>query len=147
MSLPADVRRLDDLPIRIPERKVLYRLGYKKRSSPVNQAVKEMIREQEARLDSLLRPAALYRILDFSETNRHSIFEGAEKVVLCLCTIGEDLERRSAELIKENEMLRGFILDSFGSEAAEEAAIQADRVIAGEARDLGLWPSKRFSPG
>jgi hypothetical protein len=147
MSASSSVRRLDGLPIRIPERKIMFRLGYKKRDAPVNHAVTEMIKEQEARLDSLLRPAVLYRILDYEETNRHPVFEGAAKVALCLCTIGEDLERSSAELIKDNEMLRGFILDSFGSEAAEETAIQADRIIAQEARDMGLWPSKRFSPG
>jgi hypothetical protein len=106
-----------------------------------------MIREQEGRLDSLLHPQVLYRILDYAETNGHPVFEGAAKVAICLCTIGEDLERSSSELIKDNEMLRGFILDSFGSEAAEETAIQADRIIAQEARDMGLWPSKRFSPG
>ncbi len=147
MSDSSDVRRLEGLPIQIPEHKILFRLGYKKRNAPISQAVTEMIKEQEERLDTLLRPTALYRILDYGDTNRHPIFEGAVKVALCLCTIGEDLERSSAELIKTNEMLRGFILDSFGSEAAEETAIQADRSIAKEARHLGLWPSKRYSPG
>jgi hypothetical protein len=147
MSTAPEVRRLDGLPIQIPERKIMFRLGYKTHNAPVSHTVTEMIREQEARLDSLLRPAVLYRILDYEATNRHPVFEGAVKVALCLCTIGEDLERSSAALIKENEMLRGFILDSFGSEAAEETAIQADRIIAQEALDMGLWPSKRFSPG
>ncbi|MGB2905929.1 MAG: vitamin B12 dependent-methionine synthase activation domain-containing protein [Candidatus Aminicenantaceae bacterium] len=147
MSTASDVHRLDSLPIRIPERKILFRLGYKGRNAPVSQTVSEMIMEQEKRLGSLLRPEALYRILDYEETNQHPVFKGAAKVALCICTIGEELERSSAALIADNEMLRGFILDSFGSEAAEETAIQADRIIAQEARDLGLWPSKRFSPG
>jgi len=46
-----------------------------------------------------------------------------------------------------NEMARALILDSLGSEAAEEAAIQSDRILVEKAREMGLWPSKRFSPG
>ena len=147
MSTPPEIHRLSDLPIRIPERKILHRLGYKGRGAPVTPGISDMIKEQEARLDSLLRPAALYRFLEYEETNRHPVFAEAEKVALCICTIGEDLEKASAALIRDNEMLKGFILDSFGSEAAEETAIQADRIIAEAARDMGLWPSKRFSPG
>ncbi len=136
-----------ELPIRIPRHKILHRLGYKGRTAPVNDGVEKMIREQEEALDALIKPAALFRIMDYEQTNRHPIFSGAEKVALCLCTIGKKLENASAALMQSNEMLKGFILDAFGSEAAEEAAIQADRIIARKARDLGLWPSKRFSPG
>jgi len=147
LSSSPEIHRLVDLPIHIPEKRILHRLGYKGRSAPVSPGVTEMIKEQEARLDSLLRPAALYRILDYQDTDRHPVFVDAEKVALCICTIGEDLEKSSADMIRDNEMLKGFILDSFGSEAAEAAAIQADRVIAQAARDMDLWPSKRFSPG
>ncbi|MDH5706513.1 MAG: hypothetical protein OEZ45_10900, partial [Candidatus Aminicenantes bacterium] len=31
--------------------------------------------------------------------------------------------------------------------AAEEVAVQSDRILAEKARETGLWPSKRFSPG
>jgi len=137
----------EDFLIRIPRHKILHRLGYKGRKAPVNEGVENLIQEQEQEVDALIRPTALFRIMDYAETNRHPIFSGADKVALCLCTIGEDLEHASAALIQSNEMLKGFILDSFGSEAAEEVAIQADRIIARKARDLGLWPSKRFSPG
>ena len=147
MSASPEIQHLVDLPIHIPEKKILHRLGYKGRSIPVNHGVSEMIKEQEAQLDALLHPAALYRILDYQETNRHPVFADAKKVALCICTIGEDLEKTSAALIRDNEMLKGFILDSFGSEAAEATAIQADRIIAQAARDLDLWPSKRYSPG
>ncbi len=49
--------------------------------------------------------------------------------------------------MSENEMLRALILDSLGSEAAEEMAIQSDRILTEKAREMNLWPSKRFSPG
>lgn len=136
-----------DIDLHIPQRKVFHRLGYKSRTDPVSETVSEMVKEQEALLPNLLQPQILFRVLDYGHTNQHKIFENAEKVAICLCTIGDELERSSAELIKENEMLKGFILDSFGSEAAEELAIQADRKIVQLAREMALWPSKRFSPG
>jgi len=49
--------------------------------------------------------------------------------------------------MKINEMTRALILDALGSEAAEEVAIQSDRTLAEKAREMNLWPSKRFSPG
>jgi hypothetical protein len=139
--------RREDFSIRVPRHKILHRLGYKGRNAPVSSSVKEMIEEQEAGLTGLLRPRALFGILDYADTNRHPVFADAFKVALCICTIGPELEAKSSELIQSNEMLLGFILDSFGSEAAEELAGQSDRLIADQALEMGLWPSKRFSPG
>lgn len=141
------ITTLREFTFPIPERRILNRLGYKSRTAKVNPTVTQMITEQRDQLESLLQPAAVFRVLDYTDTNRHPIFEGALKIALCICTIGPELERTSAELIRDNEMLKGFVLDSFGSEAAEEVAIQADAAIAEVARKMGLWPSKRFSPG
>lgn len=142
-----DLFKREDVSIHVPRRKILHRLGYKGRNAPVSPSVKKMIEEQEARLSELLSPRALCGILDYEDTNRHPIFAGAVKVALCICTIGPELEEESARLIQSNDMLLGFILDSFGSEAAEELAIQSDRLISDRALEMGLWPSKRFSPG
>jgi len=49
--------------------------------------------------------------------------------------------------MKKNEMLRGLVVDALGSEAAEEAAEQVDKILCKEARKMDLWPSRRFSPG
>jgi len=88
-----------------------------------------------------------HTILDYNETNKHPVFKDAEKVALCLCTIGPDLEDEINQLMEKNEMVRALILDSLGSEAAEEVAIQSDRRLADMARELRFWPSKRYSPG
>lgn len=138
---------LNNYKIKIPENKLLRRLGYKSGADSQNSTIKEMIAAEQKRLPTILRPAAVYRILDYEETNKHAIFDQAEKVVICLCTIGSELEKTSSEFIQQNEMLKGFILDSLGSEAAEEVAGQSDKVIADYALKLGLWPSKRYSPG
>jgi hypothetical protein len=145
--LQSEATLLQEFTLSIPDRRILHRIGYKSRTAQINPAVSEMLGEKRHEMEALLRPAAVFRILDHAETNQHPIFEGAVKVALCICTIGPELERTSAELIACNEILKGFVLDGFGSEAAEEVAIQADAAIVSAAREMELWPSKRFSPG
>jgi cobalamin-dependent methionine synthase I len=43
--------------------------------------------------------------------------------------------------------MKGLILDAIGSEATEQVARQTDRLLCKKAREMNLWPSKRFSPG
>lgn len=141
------IERIENLKIEFDEKRILRLIGYKKNSKEIKDPIKQMIQEEKKKLDHLLHPASIYTILNYEETNRHSIFNDAEKVALCICTIGPELEEEINQLMGKNEMVRALILDSLGSEAAEEAAVQSDRILAEKAREMGLWPSKRFSPG
>jgi len=49
--------------------------------------------------------------------------------------------------MKNDELMKGLILDAIGSEAAEQVARQTDKALCKIAREMDLWPSKRFSPG
>lgn len=140
-------RKIESFTIKIEDKRIFIRLGYKASTKTIDESVRSMVNKEREHLSSLLHPVAVYEVLDYKNTNKHPVFEGAEKVALCVCTIGAELEKRSADLIQKNEMLRGLVLDTFGSEAAEDVARQSDKVIAQEALRLGLWPSKRFSPG
>jgi len=139
--------KIENLKIEFDEKRILRLIGYKTKSIELKDPVKKLIAEEKQKLDRLLHPVSIYIILDYEETNKHPIFNGAEKVALCICTIGPDLETEIKELMSDNEMLRALILDSLGSEAAEEVAVQSDRILAEKAREMDLWPSKRFSPG
>ena len=141
------VEKIENLKIEFDEKRILRLIGYKKNSKEIKDPIKLLIREEKKKLEHLLHPASIYTILNYEETNQHPIFEDAEKVALCICTIGPDLEEEINRLMGNNEMVRALILDSLGSEAAEEAAIQSDRILVEKAREMGLWPSKRFSPG
>jgi len=141
------VEKIENLKIEFDEKRILRRIGYKKNSKEIKDPIKLLITEEKKKLEHLLHPASIYTILNYEETNQHPIFEDAEKVALCICTIGSDLEEEINRLMGNNEMARALILDSLGSEAAEEAAIQSDRILVEKAREMGLWPSKRFSPG
>jgi len=138
---------LNQFKINIEDKRIRVRLGYKVKTGEINSSVKNYIKEFKTDLADLIRPRAVYAILDYKETNKHPVFKDAEKIAFCLCTIGPELEKRSARLMEEGEILKGYILDAFGSEAAEDTARQSDRIIAQKARELNLWPSKRFSPG
>lgn len=141
------IEKIENLKIEFDEKRILRLIGYKKKSQDIKEPIKKLIAEEKKKLGHLLHPSSIYTILDYDETNKHPIFQDAEKVALCICTIGPALENEINHLMGQNEMVRALILDSFGSEAAEEAAIQSDRIIADKAREMSLWPSKRYSPG
>ncbi len=141
------VEKIENIQVEVDPKRILRLIGYKKKSQEIKEPIKQLIAEEKKKLGYLLHPASLYIILDYDETNKDSIFKDAEKVAICICTIGPDLEKEINELMGKNEMLRALILDSFGSEAAEAVAIQSDQILTEKARQLDLWPSKRFSPG
>lgn len=141
------IEKIENIKVEFDEKRILRLIGYRKRPQRLRESLKRYILEEKKKLDILLQPVALYKILNYDETNKHSIFKNAEKVALCLCTIGPKLEKEVQELMKKNEMLRALVLDALGSEAVEEAAIQSDKILAEKAREMNLWASKRFSPG
>jgi len=143
----AKIHKLDKFNINIEDRRIFIRLGYGTSSRNVNDQTKKIVLKAKNKLPSLLQPTAVFKILDYEETNKHPIFKDAKKVALCICTIGIGLEEASSKLLEKNEILDGLILDTLGSEAAEDVARQTDKYIANIAKEMGLWPSKRFSPG
>jgi len=138
---------LNDLKVSIKDERIRVRLGYKVKTGEVNSSVNQYLEEFKPLLPDLIKPKAVYAVLDYEETNKHPVFKGAEKTALCLCTIGLELEKECSRLMDRGDILKGFVLDCLGSEAVEDIARQSDRIIVEKARDLGLWPSKRFSPG
>jgi hypothetical protein len=134
-------------PIVFTERKVLLRLGYKKRISDVDPAILGVVREETARARGLVRPRVAAALLERSDLPDHPAFRGAERSALCVCTIGPELESEAARLMGEGEFLRGLVLDWLGSEAVVDVSRQADAWLAREGRADRLWPSKMFAPG
>lgn len=141
------VEKIDNFRVEFDEKRILRLIGYRKRPKEIKEPIKSLITEEKKKLDYLLHPASIYTIIDYAETSKHPVFKDAVKVAICLCTIGLELEQEIKKLMEKNEMTRALILDALGSEAAEEVAIQSDRILAKKAREMNLWPSKRFSPG
>jgi len=145
--MSVSVVKTKDFKIEFDEKRLLRLIGYKKKPTEIKEPIKKLIAEEKNKLDYLLHPESIYTIIDYEQMSRHPIFKDAEKVALCICTIGPELEAEVNDLMKKNEMLKALILDALGSEAAEETAIQSDKILAKKAREMDLWPSKRFSPG
>jgi hypothetical protein len=145
--MSGSVEKIENFRVEFDEKRILRLIGYKKRSTEIKEPIKSLITEEKEKLDYLLHPASIYTIVGYDETNKHLVFKDAEKVAICICTIGPELEQEIEKLMEKNEMTRALILDALGSEAAEEVAIQSDRILAEKARVMNLWPSKRYSPG
>lgn len=140
-----EMKIIKDFPIRVDEKEVLRLLGYRKKEA--DRSTLQLLKEKEKELPELISPKAVYAIFDKSNVHRHPVFKGAEKVALCICTIGPSLERKVTALMNEGNLLEGVILDALGSEATEEVANYANTEICREIDQLHLFPSRRFSPG
>lgn len=70
----------------------------------------------------------------------------AESVVLAVITLGEQLERRVAEITRR-DLLLGMALDGFGTAALDELTVAAQRHFAGLAADEGLRATIPLHPG
>jgi len=138
---------VDDFTYRWDLEKICIRLGSRRGLRPTPPSLIGQLEELEKILPELLRPRAAYTIIDRAETNGHPIFDQAVKVALGLSTIGPSLETEVERAFREGDPLKGLILDAFGSEAIVQTFRQIERRIVDDALRLGLWPSKRFSPG
>src|SRR5207249_11282829 len=69
------------------------------------------------------------------------------ELATAVCTIGESLERRGAELWEARELPLAAMLDSVGSGAVEGLAEYVNDVLCQEAIPLGLPVTNRVSPG
>ncbi|MCJ7564103.1 MAG: hypothetical protein MUP52_05880 [Candidatus Aminicenantes bacterium] len=138
---------LADFDFRWDEGKVLVRLGSRNGLRSAAPSLLALLKDTESRLPALLAPKAAYTIIRHEETNGNRIFDKAVMVALGVVTIGPALEAEIETAFKEGDMLKGLILDAFGTDAIVQVFKQAERRIVEEALRRGLWPSKRFSPG
>ena len=127
--------------------KILIRLGAKpgvrKDSPPLLQAFEDA----KSRVPDLLAPGAALSVIPGSETNGHPVFARAVRVVLGVVTIGPRLEEECERAFGDGDLLRGLVLDAFGSSAVVQVFQAVEKRIVADARQQGLWPSRRFSPG
>lgn len=128
--MSALIEKIEKFKIDFDERRILRFIGYKRNPKEIKEPLRVLIEEEKKKFNELLQPASAYTIIDYEQTNKHPIFKSAEKVALCICTIGPELEKEVKRLMREHDMLRAVILDSLGSEAAEEVAIQSDKKLA-----------------
>ncbi len=71
----------------------------------------------------------------------------AEKAALFLCTAGKGISEWSKKLMKDGDMMKGWIVDVAGSEIVESAMDRIQDHLESEMKKKGLGITNRFSPG
>jgi hypothetical protein len=77
----------------------------------------------------------------------HRLLGDSQNVWMFAVTIGLDLELRSKDYMKTNEVLRGYLLSRIGSYLVEAQVRCLDKEIAECCRRGGLTTTRRYSPG
>ena len=150
------------LPLAIDPDEVLRFQGYKKSVDQPGPEVRALFDEALALGRTLIRPRAVVHWLHVSRLDRVAVEAGgvvltipgvdrlwgpAEWLAAAVCTIGDELERRVAELWEARELPLAAMLDSVGSGAVESLAEYVNDLLCQEAIPLGLPVTNRVSPG
>jgi len=107
------------------------------------------IEELKTVAHELISPKAIYAFFDSEQLKPKFLFKKSEQTILALCTIGQSLENESNNLMKNNTLSKGVILDAIASHATEVLAEQLNQHLIKEINKnyRGKKYSKRFSPG
>lgn len=73
--------------------------------------------------------------------------QGSEAYALFICTCGLEYEAYQQRLKAENDMVRVFIADAFGSVIAEKCADEMEKNLQESIEKLDWHHTNRFSPG
>ena len=155
-------RVLTALPLAIDPDEVLRFQGYKRSVDTPGPEVLALFDEALALGRTLIAPRAVVRWLAVTRLAADTIVAGdvvltipnvdrlwgpIEWLAAAVCTIGDGLERRAAELWEARELPLAAMLDSVGSGAVESLAEYVNDVLCQEAIPLGLPVTNRVSPG
>jgi hypothetical protein len=155
-------RVLTALPLAIDPDEVLRFQGYKKSVDTPGPEVRALFDEALALGRRLIAPRAVVRWIAVTDQSADAIEAGGatlripdvgrlwgrvDWVAAAVCTIGDALERRVAELWDARELPLAAMLDSVGSGAVESLAEYVNDLLCQEAIPLGLPVTNRVSPG
>ena len=152
---------LTDLPLAIDRDEVLRFQGYQAGAAVGSADVQALFEEALALGERLMAPRAVYRTVpaeaagDTIRTECHAftipeigrLWGSLERVGVAICTIGDALERRVADLFDAREFPLAVMLDSVGSAATESLAEYVNDWLCQAAIPLGLKVTNRISPG
>ena len=141
--------------IKLRKRETLRNLKWTSKVKPLDTKIEDAIQKQIENGYSLIYPSAIYNTYH-SNSKVKEIFLCSKKVTglldkssaftLLAVTIGKKLEEEVNKL-KKSDLTSAFILDSVGSEAAEQCANFVSSIIKEEASKDDCRLSMRISPG
>lgn len=138
-------------------------MGFKSNVADVPESMKPLVEEAIERGGELLEPLACYDFRPVRKIKPDRIevsanftiqsqkafrwLNGCNGIYLVAVTIGPKLDQKVAELSASGEVTRAFLLNAYGSEAAEALMESLDREVSKLAGKRGLETTKRYSPG
>jgi hypothetical protein len=154
------MRVLDDVPLAIDPEEALRFQGYKRGRTPAAD-VARLLDDALTLGRTLMRPRAALRTLPVQRDGDRLVvgdvaltipriadrWAAVEEVTAGVCTIGDPLERRVAELWEARELPLAMMLDSVGSAAVESLAEHVNDRLCAEGLRRGLKVTNRVSPG
>jgi hypothetical protein len=161
VSLLRALQVLTDLPLAIDPDEVLRFQGYKKGRDVATPDVRALLDEALAEGRRLMAPRAVARWAPVTRHAEHALEVEGETLTIprigklwgpvtdvaaVVCTIGEGLERRVAELWDARELPLASMLDSVGSGAVESLAEHVNDLLCQQGLP-GLRVTNRISPG
>ena len=102
---------------------------------------------EDVKTDSKLKQILVNGIPFNIKKNIFQRLKASEKIAVFACTIGDAVFEKSRTLMKNNEMLHGYIYDIYGSLAVENAMEQVQANLKLEMAKTGSGISNRYSPG
>lgn len=154
---------LRNIPVTIPEKKVLARLQFKKGITEIDPSTTKLLDEIGREALTLSEPQGIYEffhITSQTETETrieknltiHSsqvskLLDGCQRVILLACTIGSLLGSRVLEYEKKGDLQKATILDAFGSELADETANHLNKAAVWQLSNISAEKTMRYSPG
>ncbi len=155
------LRVLTDVPLAIDPAEVLRFQGYHAGVDVPTADVRALFDDALALGRGLMAPRAALRRVPVARDGDRLTGDGVtltipriaerwgavEEVVAGVCTIGEALERRVADLWDARELPLAMMLDSVGSGAVESLAEYVNDLLCQEGLTRGLRVTNRVSPG
>jgi hypothetical protein len=162
VSAPAGTEVLTDLPLAIDPDEVLRFQGYKRGIDTPPADVRALFDEALAEGTRLMAPRAVIRWHPVTRSGPHRLeaagvaltipaiaerWGEVEHLAAAVCTVGEALEERVAQLWDARELPLASMLDSVGSGAVESLAEYVNDLLCQQGLASGLRVTNRISPG
>ena len=163
MTAPAGAPRvLADIALEIDPDEVLRFQGYKRGLDVPTREVLALFDAAQTLGRRLMEPRAVVRWVAVTRREGDTLEAGGvalkipgierawgsvAELAAAVCTIGESLERRSAELWEARELPLAVMLDSVGSGAVESLAEYVNDVLCQDGIARGVKVTNRVSPG
>ena len=152
-----------NLPAEPESKQVFARMGFKPHQADIPEAMKPLVIEAIALGRDLVKPMACFCSHPVKEASAERLvidsafaidsrkvalwMQNCSEIYLTAVTLGPDLDAKVAELSQSGDMTRAFLLNAYGSEAAEALMESLDREITRQVEGHSLTTTKRYSPG